>query len=148
MSTPIDNFHNSAANKKRRGNIALSISLCFIALLITISLFTPPTAKALISEGGPIVWTYPFPCSNPFGWWTIKLTNTTGVYTPMPVIYPYLPPTITKLDFLPAFPGTSTVSNVLPAGGCLTVIPCPFGLCPIVLPGATSVVHGIAVQPF
>ena len=116
----------------------------FTAALLSLATITP--ASALINIGGKVVYTYPFPCLGPPGFWSITIK--TGLPpVPVPVTYPYIPVAVTKAHFLPGVAGTKTASHG-PPGGCFTVIPCKFGLCPIVLPSASvSLQYGVAPLP-
>ena len=129
----------------KKGVITHTLTL-IMGMIILLNTILPTTVHAVIpiSEGGPILYTYPIPCISPPGYWTMKLSVTSPPVT-IPVIYPYPgAPPIVKSKFLPPFPGIVSLGIATP-GACLTFIPCKVGLCPIVLPGFQSIQYGTAL---
>lgn len=100
----------------------------------------------VISEGGPILYyLYPKPCINlpPPAFATLKFSNNIGA---IPVIYPYWPGVITKLNYFPAEPGLTELGLAISNGVCIVLVPCPVGSCPYPIYGYLSTMHGNAFQ--
>ena len=72
----------------KKGVITLSLTL-IVGIGILLGAVVPTTVRAVvtISEGGPILYTWPIPCTSPPGFWTEKLSGPLTI----PVIYPYPP---------------------------------------------------------
>ena len=122
--------------------MVMSLIICSVA---TVSLPIPTNAQ--VNIGGKVIYTWPFPCYSPsFGFWSITLQPIPTAPPAIPVTYPYLPPVITKSWLLPGVVGVTTLGNG-PPGACKTVIPCPTGLCPFILPsGSVPIQYGSAIN--
>ena len=61
----------------KKGVITHTLTL-IMGMIILLNTILPTTVHAVIpiSEGGPILYTYPIPCISPPGYWTMKLSVT------------------------------------------------------------------------